>query len=337
MGDGSALRSLPGPHRFPPAAMPRTPLIVCSLGLLALGVGQAAAQFTSVEPSPTRAPREFAPGVETVIAPTVDPGETVTEHDLVEIRVQEDLEWTPKLLADRTLYEDAKDTRFRRTVWALEFGFKPLRMIRLIDSTEESGQRLVWYLVYRVKNTGTGLEPTFDESNGEFTAMEAEVGPIRFMPHFVLQGQDVAPSGGKIYRAYLDQVLPEAVRAIQQREVPGRKLYSATTMPLEPIPAGQERWGVAMWSGVDPEIDFFSVYVRGLTNAHDWTDPPGVYAAGDPPGKGREFVRKTLQLNFWRPGDRFLQHENEVRYGTAPGKAELYGVEEGVDYRWTYR
>lgn len=311
--------------------------LVAPLACWACLAGPALGQFASVDQSPDRPPREFAPGVETVIPSAIDPAETVTEHDLIEIRAQEGLNWTPKLLADQTLYEDAKNTRFTRPVWCLEFGFKPLRMIRLIDPSAESGQRLVWYLVYRVKNTGKALAPTSDPSNGDFTAEPVEQGPIRFLPHVVLQGQDVAPSGGKIYRAYLDRVMPEAVPAIRQREVPGRKLYTATTMPLEPIAAGEERWGVAMWSEVDPEIDFFSVYLRGLTNAYDWTDPPGIYAAGDPPGKGREFVRKTLQLNFWRPGDRFLQHENEVRYGTAPGKAELYGVEEGVDYRWTYR
>jgi len=317
--------------------MLRPPLFFCSLGLTACLAASAPGQFASVEPAPPVAPREFAPGVETIIAPAVDPDETVSQHDLVEIRAQESLRWDPKLLADQPLLDDAQDADFARKVWCLEFGFKPLRMIRLADPDAESGQRLVWYLVYRVKNTGKALKPTFSEANGEFIAVEVESGPIRFLPHFLLQGQDVAPNGGKIYRAYLDQVMPEAVPAIRRRETPGRTLYTATTMPLEPIPAGQERWGVAVWTEVDPEIDFFSIYVRGLTNAYDWTDPPGVYQVGDPPGTGREFVQKVLQLNFWRPGDRFLQHENEVRFGVAPGKAELYGVDEGVDYRWTYR
>ncbi len=44
------------------------------------------------------------------------------------------------------------------------------------------------------------------------------------------------------------------VEAIRQREVPGRKLYTATSMPMEPIAAGEERWGVAMWTDVDPEM-----------------------------------------------------------------------------------
>lgn len=311
----------------------RAALFVAATALPAVGL----AQFASVEPSPTRAPRQFAPGVETVIAPAIDPSETATQHDVVEITSDASLEWSPKLLADSTLLQEATAAQFTRKVWCLEFAFKPLRMIRLIDPAVPSGQRLVWYLVYRVKNTGAALQPAMNDTNGEFTVEKVNPGAIRFLPHLVLQGHDTAPEGGKIYRAYLDQVAPEAVPAIQRRETPGRKLYTATTMPLEPIPVGQERWGVAMWSEVDPEIDFFSVYVRGLSNAYDWTDPDGLYQAGDPAGKGRQFVRKTLQLNFWRPGDRFLQHENEVRYGTAPGQAGLYGVSEGVDHQWVYR
>ena len=96
-------------------------------------------------------------------------------------------------------------------------------------------------------------------------------------------------------------------------------------------------WGVATWTDVDPRIDFFSVYVGGLTNAYRWEDPAGAYKAGDPPGTGRQFTRKTLQLNFWRPGDEHLQDEKEIRFGVARGKGELYDVSEGVAYRWVYR
>jgi hypothetical protein len=96
-------------------------------------------------------------------------------------------------------------------------------------------------------------------------------------------------------------------------------------------------WGVATWTDIDPRIDFFSVFVGGLTNAYRWEDVPGAYRAGDPPGKGREFVRKMLQLNFWRPGDELNQTEDELRFGVPPGKSDLYGVADGVAYRWVYR
>lgn len=296
-----------------------------------------ASAAVSLGQQPRRAPRVFAPGVETVIPVRIDPESTATVHDLVEITAQPKLQWTPQVLSpSQTLVEQAKEVRFRRDIWRLEFAFKPLRMIRLIPA-DGGDQQLVWYLVYRVKNTGDALRPTRSEETGEFEAVKVDGGPIRFLPHCVLEGNDVAPSGGRVYRAYIDQVMPAAARAIQQRETPGRKLYSSVEMPLEPIAVGEERWGVATWSEIDPEIDFFSVFVRGLTNAYDWTDPEGAYQPGDPPGKGREFVRQTLQLNFWRPGDRFLQHENEVRLGVPLGKSELYDVDEGVAYRWTYR
>ncbi|MEO1497421.1 MAG: hypothetical protein AAFV43_09755 [Planctomycetota bacterium] len=307
------------------------------LGLLASAVGVLSIASVGSAQEPGRAPRVFAPGVETMVPVRIDPDSTASVHDLVEIAVRPDLRWTPSVLSpSQTLVEQAKNLRFNREVWRLEFSFKPMRMIRLapIGGGE---QKLVWYLVYRVKNTGETLRPTRSADTGEFAAVNADGVPIRFLPHCVLEGNDRAPGGGRIYRAYLDKVMPEAARAIQRRETPGRRLHTVVEMPLEPIAVGEERWGVATWADVDPEIDFFSVFVRGLTNAYDWTDPEGAFQPGDPPGKGREFVRQTLQLNFWRPGDRFLQHENEVRLGVPPGKSALYGVDEGVAYRWVYR
>ena len=48
-------------------------------------------------------------------------------------------------------------------------------------------------------------------------------------------------------------------------------------------------------------------------------------------------LRKTLQLNFWRPGDSLAENEREIRYGAALGAADAYGTNEGVAYRWVYR
>lgn len=286
----------------------------------------------------SRAPRVFAPGVETVIPCEIDPAETTSLHEIVEILAQEDLAWTPELGTEsRTLYNQAKRARFTSDIWCLEFSFKPLRMMRLETPGARNPQKLVWYMVYRVKNTGKKLHPLASDENGTFSTEMISSGPIRYLPHFVLQGQDVAPNGGKLYRAYLDQLIPGAIEPIRRREIPGRKLLSNVEMASKPLAEGEEAWGVAMWENVDPEMDFFSIFVRGLTNAYQWTDPAGAFKAGDLPGKGREFARKTLQLNFWRPGDRFMQHESEVTYGVPAGKSSLYGVGEGVAYRWIYR
>jgi hypothetical protein len=273
----------------------------CFLALVAAGASIAAA------PALAAAPRDFAPGVVTTIPPDFEPAESVSTHDLVEIRANPDAKWDPELMTvSRTLHGMSEGVKFRRDISCLEFSFKPLRLIE-VDTAGADGRmerKLVWYMVYSVRNTGQVMRP--------------------------------------IEKSYLDRVIPAALRAIQAREARGRKLLDSTQMAEQVLEPGDGRtdnrvWGVAMWTDVDPRIDFFSVFVSGLTNAYRWEDPAGAYAAGDAPGKGRTFSRKTLKLNFWRPGDEHLQDEKEIRFGVARGKGDLYDVSEGVAYHWVYR
>jgi hypothetical protein len=104
-------------------------------------------------------------------------------------------------------------------------------------------------------------------------------------------------------------------------------------------------WGVVTWENIDPRIQYISVFVRGLTNAYRFEDPKGAYKAGDPPGSGRKFEYKVLQLNFWRAGDPIDERENEIHFGVRvdsdPSEQleifDKYGVKERLDYLWTYR
>lgn len=289
-------------------------------------------------------PRNLAPGVMVTIDPAIEPEETVSTHDIVEIRANQDLKWEPQFLSTtRTLYGMADDVKFRRDVWCLEFSFKPVRMIE-VDIPQPDGQterQRVWYMVYRVINQGTVVKPDEQEDGGVALASGAS-GAIRFIPTFVLEAQDRDAAGRKIYKAYLDRVIPAAVERIRRRETPGRVMLDSAQIAEEPLPSSEGRaargvWGVATWEDVDPRIDFFSVYVTGLSNAYRWLDPPGAYQLNGPPGKGRRFARKTLQLNFWRPGDEHFEREDEIRYGVPRGMSNLYGVPEGVAYRWVYR
>jgi hypothetical protein len=150
-------------------------------------------------------------------------------------------------------------------------------------------------------------------------------------------------SGGqRVSKAYLDRIVPTALDAIKRRELPDGELLQSADVPLRELaiePGRIQRgvWAVAMWEDVDPRIDFFSIYVRGLSNAIAWSDPAGAFKQGDAPGTGRKFTYKTLQLNFWRPGDDIAQDEREIRFGTAPQRADFYDSGEGVAYRWVYR
>ena len=288
--------------------------------------------------------RRLAPGVETTIKPKVLPEETVSRHAIPALRVRTDLEWTPKLASKtRTLYEMAGDAEFRRDVWCLEFTFKPLRMLQ-IDIPQPSGRfqkKLIWYMVYRVKNTGLTLHPE-EQPGGTFEAKPVPGAPRQLVPQFVLESHERDRQGNRVYKAYLDRIIPAALDPIQQREDPNRRLLNSVEMARTEIPLSDDRidrsvWGVVTWEDVDPHLDFFSIYIAGLSNAYRWTDPEGAYKEGDSLGKGRQLFQKTLQLNFWRPGDDIREHEEEIRFGVPPGKATLYDCPEGVAHRWIYR
>jgi hypothetical protein len=233
--------------------------------------------------------------------------------------------------------------KFRRDVSCLEFSFKPLRMmyVDVPTATGSTERKLVWYLVYRVRNTGEVLKPIVGD-DGVYRAEMAKGGPLRFIPQFVLESNDRMPNGERVEVAYLDRVIPAAVAAIRARELPGQELLNSVEMAEREIPVSTGRvdrgvWGVATWTDVDPRMDFFSIYVGGLTNAYKWQDVSGVYKAGDPPGKGRRFARKMLRLNFWRPGDENLLDEREIRFGAPIGLSNLYDATDGVAYAWVYR
>jgi hypothetical protein len=271
--------------------------------------------------------RAIAPGVEVTISPDRQEEETFSTQDIVEIlHGIPGLDWTPKLAPKtQTLREMATQTVFRRDIWCLELTFKPVRMI-WVDVPQASGKmqrKLIWYMVYHVKNTGKHLKPT-KQDDGSYAMQESDR-DVRFFPQIVLESHEYK-------KAYLDRLIPVAISAIQQKEDPNRKLLNSVEISNKLIPVSTDLvdhsvWGVATWEDVDPRIDFFSLYVQGLTNAYRWIDPPAAFKKGDPPGQGRMLLAKTLVLNFWRPGDEYVEDQRIIRFGI-PGK---------VDYSWVYR
>jgi hypothetical protein len=239
------------------------------------------------------------------IQPDVQATETVSVDNIMEL---------PSL-------DIAKEIRFRRDIWYLEFSFKKPRMI-WVDIPQADGHMkptLVWYLLYSVTNHGEAL--TSVEQPDKTHKVDPTQQPVRFVPEFILEAPEFS-------KAYSDRVIPLALGPITTRERPGQKLYTTVSMPKQKIAVGETRWGVAMWENIDPRVDFFSIYVKGLTNAYRWQDQPDGYRPGqDPIARGRKFFRKTLKLNFWRPGDEYYEDEKEIRYGV-PGQ---------VDYEWIYR
>jgi hypothetical protein len=316
-------------------------------------------------------PRQFAPGVVRTIPPKPETEEMFSgPRPLVEVPAAiPGLEYEPKLAArTSTIFERSKVATLRRTIWNLEFSFKPIRMIYVdIPQANSRMQRqLVWYMVYRVRNLGNHITPKeeveeFKLESGEVarvhvnfsraTTNEVEMfgrktTELRFFPHFVLASLEYD-------KEYLDRVIPAALEPIRAREFPGRKdqkLFDSLTISEVPLPLSDEKndngvWGVVTWTDIDPRIDYFAVYVQGLTNAYRFEDPPGAFKSGDAPGTGRKMTRKTLQLNFWRPGDTVDLSEEELRYGCRVDadpaeQAKIfaeYGIDKPIDHLWVYR
>ena len=267
--------------------------------------------------------RTLAPGVLTVIPPDRSADDTEQRGDLFEItRGRADRKWTPRQAAvNATLVERAKNREFQRDVWGLEFAFKPPRLIDVdvpVSDLRMQRKRL-WYLLYRVRNAG-GRRTVVDKDDPTSRRSETFETPVRFLPHFVLESlEPLADSeGNSAYRAYLDRVVPAAMEPIRRREDPGLTLYDSASMAGKEIAPGEERWGVAVWEDVDPRIDFFSIFVRGLTNSIRWREKPGAdFSKESQPGAGMEQTLECLRLDFWRPGDDRREVEEEMRVGYA--------------------
>jgi len=306
----------------------------------------------AINVSATRAQTpHFAPGVLTEIPPDPQYEETYSgPMDLLDIvKGLPELEWKPNYTAQsRTIFARAKLVVMRRTVWNLSFAFKPLRMIE-VDVPQPSGKmqrKRVWYMVYRVRYAGNDLEPL--EEKDRFDRVTYKAGPVAhenrfFFPQFILESLDYA-------KAYQDRIIPAAKELIAKRELRGQPLFNTVEISQQPIPlstvdAPHDVWGVATWEDIDPRIDFFSVYVGGLTNAYRPVNIPNAYKPNDPNGAGVQLLGKTLRLNYWRPGDTVDEHEEEIHYGVpvfvdAARQAAVlskFGLKSRVDHLWVYR
>jgi hypothetical protein len=259
----------------------------------------------------------------TVIPPRASNDSHALRGDLLEVtKGLADLAWTPhQSPANATLVERSRNREFERGIWCLEFAFKPPRFIDIdVPTTALRMQRKrVWYLVYRVRNTG-GRRTAIDPEDPTQRKVETFAGPIRFLPHFVLESTEglAEHEGETAYRAYLDRLVPSATDAIRRRERPPGELYDSASMAAADIAPGEERWGVAIWQDIDPRIDFFTITIRGLTNAIRWRERPGAQFRKDgTPGSEMEHALESLRLDFWRPGDDQDEVEEEMSVGYA--------------------
>ncbi|QDV16187.1 hypothetical protein Pan153_08080 [Gimesia panareensis] len=194
----------------------------------------------------------------------------------------------------------------QKSLWVLDATFKPMRMIRMDLTNPKTGKKektLVWYLVYKcvlrpLERPGT---------TSDLTPQNAEVpplGPSLFVPEVTLITNDNGQQ-----TIYPNQIMPEAEAIINQRE--RREFKNAVDIigelpPETPADAKSENaiYGVCVWTGVDPNTDYFTILFSGLSNGYKKVEGPD----------GKELtLRKVLVQQYWRPGDQFGQQEQEFR------------------------
>jgi hypothetical protein len=209
----------------------------------------------------------------------------------------------------------AKDVRIQYELWALEFNFKPVRMVQ-VDVPRPGAKfdrKLIWYMVYNVRNLGQK--------------------PVKFVPRILMYTDQKVKlaNGEEIPKIYADRLIPVAMAPIRRREDPRRIFLDTVEISkteIQPSTATEDNsvWGVITWEDIDPNVDYFSIYIQGLTNAYKIE----TVTEKDDEGKEQEkwtYLRKTLELNFWRPGDEFFENEREIRYGQP----------NNVEHRWVYK
>ncbi len=200
-------------------------------------------------------------------------------------------------------------------LYVMDVMYKPMRMIAVDITDPQTGQKrkeYVWYIVYRAFNRKLD-QP--DSQSTPVNELDRETfSSSLFVPEFTLMTTDTDEP--KFYR---DEVIPEALAAINKRE---QGQYRSGVDIVGPIPAAGDAGdpkreglaGIAMWRGIDPDADRYTVYLSGFSN--------GIRIADGADGKPM-VQAKTIMQQYWRPGDRFDQSEPEVR-------------QEGVS-QWIYR
>lgn len=189
-------------------------------------------------------------------------------------------------------------------LWVMEVNFKPMRQIIVELTDPQTGQKkpqYVWYVAYRAVNRKLANRAV---ANAPVNELDAPVIPPQFIPVFTLQTTDT-----DVPKLYQDQILPEALAAISQRE---KTQFKSSVSAVSDVPPATEPGspdqkviqGVATWTGIDPEADRYTVYLTGFSNGFRKVPGPD----------GAEVVQwKTIRMKYWRPGDKLNQREPEIR------------------------
>ncbi|MDB4786915.1 hypothetical protein OAG29_03025 [Planctomycetaceae bacterium] len=188
-------------------------------------------------------------------------------------------------------------------LFVMELQFRPMGLVTVPITDPKTGKvsrQLVWYQVYRTRNVT--LDSPVDDTDTAPVNPKDPIPRPYLIPEFFL----IADAKDTV-EVYADQVIPEAVSAIEQREK--LKLKNSVEI-IQRIPdavaeGDDPKWiyGVATWIGIDPNTDYFKLFAEGFSNGYQIAKIEDESIV----------LRKTVELKYWRPGDDFQQGDEEIR------------------------
>lgn len=208
-----------------------------------------------------------------------------------------------EIFINSTISSSGEERTSQSNLWVLDVYYKPMRMISVELTNPKTGEKKlehVWYIAYRVVHRKSGER--IDEK-----APKNEVDPPVSPPLFIPEGTLVVTDNDR-QDVFPDQVIPEALAAINKRE---KANYKTAVSVVAPLPEATEAGsgddsamaGVMMWRGIDPEADRYTVFLSGFSN--------GIRKLNGP--DDMPIVQtKTIMQKYWRRGDRFDQKEPEI-------------------------
>jgi len=318
--------------------------------------------------------RVLAPGVMKTIKPDFKFHETYTDGEIVEISsLGPEFNWaklrfpTGEYANDRPvtcLEFQFKVPRILEVELPTLVEFPPLDGQLEKQFVSKISKTPVWYMIYSVTNKKWAAEDAqslkdmqvnlltsgeleklaFDMEFGSTLSVEefesgrfnAKAGEsvINFVPQFIFASESLLFPKKKQY-VVQEQEIPLALPAIIEQEDPNRTFETTVSMADRKIEPGETVWGIAMWTGIDPDVKDFSVYISGLSNACHWSIDKAQHKPGVV-GSGYTMSRKTLKLNFWAPGGADHLLDKEIQYGTRAPAGRNKDLPP-VDFEWVYR
>ena len=263
----------------------------------------------------------------TVIPPDQSVDDVSQKANLHELAQGRGGAWSPSHApSHETLIGLASDRQFLRDVWCLEFAYRSPRTIEVEvpRGNLEIQKERVWYLLYRVRNIavdetadvasglgGSTRQVVFekdDEGNDDLTRPTTKFvnQSIHFEPHFVFETHEALSrdEGLLEHQDHLDRLVSLAIVPISRREkIRPDMLHDSVSISERPIQPGEERWGVAIWQDIDPRIDFFTVFIYGLTNSIRWRHDAEFETDLEHAPEYERRQLECLRLDFYHPGD----------------------------------